>query len=120
MKNKIFKVIWCVSIIIEVIVFIIVNFVYKDTYEVYNSTNYLVLVIIETVNIIFGILLFKKSESKLVFILYTLFILITLFIPIYHNGNTYAPTGPKSYLMGVAFEERYLNVYGINIVRIIK
>lgn len=120
MKNKIFKIIWYISIIIEVIVFIAVNFVYKDTYKIYNSTNYLLLIIIEVINIIFGILLFKKSESKLVFILYTIFIIITLFIPIYHNGNTYAPTGPKSYLMGLAFEDRYLNIYGINIVRLIK
>ena len=120
MKNNIIKIIWCISIIIEVIVFIMVNFVYKDTYEIYNSTNYLLLIIIEIINIIFGILLFKKSESKLVFILYTIFIIITLFIPIYHNGNTYAPTGPDSYLMGLAFEERYLNIYGINIIKFIK
>ena len=120
MKKTILKIFWLVNIIIEVVIFLIVNFAYKDTYEVYNSTNYLVLIIIEIVNIIFGILLLRKSESKIVFILYIIFVIITLFIPIYHNGNTYAPTGQDSHLMGLAFKERFLNIYGINIIKLIK
>lgn len=117
-KNKLFKIMWIISMIVEILVFIMVNFIYKNTYEVYNSTNYLALAAIELINIIFGILLFNKKNNKLIKILYIVFIIITFFIPIYHNGDTYAPTGPGSELMGLAFKERYLNVYGINIIRI--
>ena len=92
MKNKLFKIMWIISMIIEILVFIMVNFIYKNTYEVYNSTNYLALAVIELINIIFGILLFNKKDNKLIKILYIVFIIITFLIPIYHNGNTYAPT----------------------------
>ena len=55
MKNKLFKIMWIISMIIEILVFIMVNFIYKNTYEVYNSTNYLALAVIELINIIFSI-----------------------------------------------------------------
>ena len=61
----------------------------------------------------------KNNTTKSYMIIYLIFILIIFFIPIYHNGNTYAPTGPNSHLMGLAFNERYLNIYGINIIKII-
>lgn len=118
--NKLLKIIWGLSVIIEIIVFIGTNIILKDTYEVYNSTNYLALIIIEIINIIFVVLLFKKSDSKLVHVLYIIFIIITLFVPIYHNANTYIPAELGSELMGLAIKERYLNIYGINILKIIK
>ncbi len=120
MKNKIFKIIWIIGIISSVITFFVINIVNRNYYEIYNTTNYLVLMILEIINFVLGILLFKKSDSKLLYIIYTIFIIITLLIPIYHNGNTYAPTGPGSEFMGIAFKERYINMYGINIIRFIK
>ena len=120
MKNKIFKTIWIIGIISSVITFFIINIINKNNYEIYNTTNYLMLIILEIINFIFGILLFKKSDSKLLYIIYTIFIIITLLIPIYHNGNTYAPVGLGSELMGIAFKERYINMYGINIIKFIK
>ena len=77
MKNKLFKIMLIISMIIEILVFIMVNFIYKNTYEVYNSTNYLALAVIELINIIFGILLFNKKNNKLIKILYIVFIIIT-------------------------------------------
>lgn len=118
MKNKIFKMIWSISVIIEIIVFIMRDFVYKD--EILDSTNYLLLIIIEIINIIFGILLFKKRENKLIYILYIVFVVITLFIPIYNIGTTYAPTGPGRELMGLCVEYRDVNIYDIDIIKIIK
>ena len=119
MKNKIFKIIWIIGIISSVITFLIINIVNRNNYEIYNTTNYLTLIILEIINLTFGILLFKKTDSKLLYIIYSVFIIITLLIPIYHNGNTYVPTGPRSELMGIAFKERYINMYGINIIRFI-
>ena len=113
MKSKIFKIIWIISLVMPIIAYLIVN---KKSYDVYNSINYLALIILEIINILFGIFLFLKKENKMLYIIYVIFIIITLIIPIYHNGNLYAPTGPGSELMGVAFKERYLNIYGINII----
>ena len=116
MKDKIFKIICIINILMAIIVFILVDFVlYKDIAMKYDSTNYLALIIIEVINIIFGILLFRKGKKKLIHILYIAFIIIIIFIPIYHNGYYFAPTGPNSYLMGLAFNDNYLDVYGINL-----
>ena len=120
MKNKLFKILWCISIIVAIIVFIIVGIVRKNSYDVYNSINYILLAIIEIINLLFGFLFFKKTENKIVYGFYIIFIVITLLIPIYHNGYTYAPTGPRSYLMGLALKAKYLNIYGINITKFIK
>ena len=120
MKNKLFKILWCISIIVAIIVFVIVGIVRKNSYDVYNSINYILLAIIEIINLLFGFLFFKKTENKIVYGFYIIFIIITLLIPIYHNGYTYAPTGPRSYLMGLALEAKYLNIYGINITKFIK
>ena len=119
MKNgKVLKIVWLISFIIPIVVFVMTAIVLSDTYEIYSETYYLPLLIIEIINIIFGVLFFRKNKiTKSYVIIYLIFILITFFIPIYHNGNTYAPTGPNSHLMGVAFNERYLNIYGINIIK---
>ena len=121
MKNgKVLKIVWLISFIISIVVFVMTAIVLSDTYEIYNETYYLPLLIIEIINIIFGVLFFRKNKiTKSYVIIYLILILITFFIPIYHNGNTYAPTGPNSHLMGLAFNERYLNIYGINIIKII-
>ncbi len=120
MKNKLFKILWCISIIVAIIVFVIVGIVRKNSYDVYNSINYILLAIIEIINLLFGFLFFKKTENKIVYVFYIIFIGITLLIPIYHIGYTYAPTVPRSYLMGLALEAKYLNIYGINITKFIK
>ena len=118
MKNKIFKILWIISLLIPIITFLFVNIIKRKTYQIYNSTNYLGLIIYFILNILFGFLFFKNYKNKIIYILYITFIIFTLCVPIYHNGNMYAPTGPRSNLMGVAFQERYLNVYGINIIRL--
>lgn len=118
MKNNLFKIIWTISFIVQLIIFILVGFVYKNTYVIYNDIYYVALSIIEIINILFGILIFKKS-NKLINILYVVFALIVIFIPVYHNANTEAPKGPNSEFMGLAINERYLDAYGINIKKII-
>lgn len=62
----------------------------------------------------------KNNTTKSYMIIYLIFILIIFFIPIYHNENSYPPTGPNSNVMGLAFKERYLNIYGVNIIKIIE
>lgn len=121
MKNgKVLKRVWLISFIISIVVFVMTTIVLSDTHEIYNETYYLPLLIIEIINIIFGVLFFRKNKiTKACVIIYLIFILITFLIPIYHNGNTYAPTGSNRQLIGLAFNERYLNIYGINIIKII-
>ena len=118
MKNNLFKIIWAISSIVQLIIFILVGFAYKNTYIIYNDVYYVVLSIIEIINILFGILIFKKT-NKVINILYVVFTLIIIFIPVYHNANAKVPTGSNSELMGLAIDERYLDVFGINIKEII-
>jgi len=119
-KDKVLAFVWIVSFIITIVVFIMTTIVLSDTYETYNETYYLSLLIIEIINIIFGVSFLKKKKTTKLYVgIYLIFILITFFIPTYHNVNTYAPTGPNSHLMGISFEERYLNIYGVNITKII-
>lgn len=121
MKNyKALKIVWIISFIISIVVFIITTIVLSATYETYNEIYYLPLIIIELINIIFGVLFFRENKiTKTYVIIYLIFVLITFFIPTYHNKTTYAPTGPNSYLMGLAFEEKYLSICGIDITKII-
>lgn len=118
-EKKVLKCIWSITFIITIITYLIVNIINKNSYEVYNSTNYFALITFEIINIIFGIVIFSNSTKRIISILFIVFIIITLCVPIYHNANTYAPTGPGSELMGLAIKERYLNIYGINIINLI-
>ena len=43
-----------------------------------------------------------------------------IFIPIYHNESINVPTGHGSELIGPEFKETYLNIYGMNIIKIMK
>ena len=119
MKNKIFKVIWILSLLVQIAVFVLVTIVFKNSYDVANVTNFIALAVIEVINIILGILLFLKKDNKAIYVFYIIFVIISLLIPIYHNGNYMAPSGQGRELMGVAYNERFLNIYGINIVRLI-
>ena len=57
MKNdKVLKIVWTINFIISIIAFVMVTIVLSDTYEIYNETYYLPLLIIEIINIIFGVL----------------------------------------------------------------
>lgn len=119
-KDIVLKIACIIFVLISIGVFVKTNIILSDTYDLYNETYYLQLIVIEVINIIFGLLFFrtKKITNKYI-ITYLVFLLIIFCIPIYHNGNTYAPTGPNSYLMGLAVDERYLNIYGINIIEFV-
>ena len=119
-KIIVLKIVCIIFVVISISVFVKTNIILLDTYDLYNETYYLQLIVIEVINIIFWLLFFrtKKITNKYI-ITYLVFLLIIFCIPIYHNGNTYAPTGPNSYLMGLAADERYLNIYGINIIELV-
>lgn len=119
-KIIVLKIVCIIFVVISISVFVKTNIILSDTYDLYNETYYLQLIVIEVINIIFWLLFFrtKKITNKYI-ITYLVFLLIIFCIPIYHNGNTYAPTGPNSYLMGLAADERYLNIYGINIIELV-
>lgn len=119
-KDIVLKIVCIIFVVISIGVFVKTNIILSNTYDLYNEIYYLQLIVIEVINIIFGLLFFrtKKITNKYI-ITYLVFLLIIFCIPIYHNGNTYAPTGPNSYLMGLAVNERYLNIYGINIIEFV-
>lgn len=121
-KDIILKIACIVFIVMSVYIFVRTNIMFVSSiYDGYTETYYIPLIAIEIINIVFGVLFFRTKEiTNKHMIIYLLFLLIIFCIPIYHNGYTYAPTGPDSYLMGLAFEERYLDIYGLNISELVK
>lgn len=123
MKNVkiILRVLFIILSVIPIITFIIFNFAIKNNAGVFsNNTNILAFIIIELINILITILLFKnKNDVGVSFSIITLiYIVISIFIPVYSVVNTYAPSGENSYLMGQSVEKEYKNIYGIDITKI--
>ncbi len=121
-KNIILKIVCIIFIVISVYVFIRTNFMFVSSiYDGYTETYYITLITIEIINIIFGVLFFRTNKiTNKHIITYLAFLLLILCIPVYYQGRTCLPTGPDSYLMGVAFEEKYLDIYGLNISKLVE
>ena len=121
MKNtnllKVLKILLILMTVIPLTLIIIFNIILKNAFDVYNSTNFILFLIIELINIMLLIkfVVLKKDISKKTIILITIYLIITALIPIFHTGSTYAPEGPDAYLMGVALKENYRDIYGIDI-----
>lgn len=122
MDNKIIKIverIIAVVLVVFPIIMLIINCNFVDkidsagTKDLYiNWTFYL----IEIINIIILIYTFKKKTRNIVTeIILVVYIVITFFISAYGFVETYAPTGPNSYLMGLAIKKTDKNIYGITI-----
>ncbi len=126
MKNtnllKVLKILLILMTVIPLILIIIFNIILKNAFAVYNSTNFILFLIIELINIMLLIkfVVLKKDISKKTIILITIYLIITALIPIFHTGSTYAPEGPDAYLMGVALKENYRDIYGIDITYFVK
>lgn len=126
MKNtnllKVLKILLILMTVIPLILIIIFNIILKNAFAVYNSTNFILFLIIELINIMLLIkfVVLKKDISKETIILITIYLIITALIPIFHTGSTYAPEGPDAYLMGVALKENYRDIYGIDITYFVK
>ena len=120
MKNtnllKVLKILLILMTVIPLILIIIFNIILKNAFAVYNSTNFILFLIIELINIIILIkfVVLKKDISKKTIILITIYLIITVLIPVFHTGSTYA------YLMGVALREKYIDIYGIDITYFVK
>ena len=126
MKNtnllKVLKILLILMTVIPLTLIIIFNIILKNAFDVYNSTNFILFLIIELINIMLLIkfVVLKKDISKKTIILITIYLIITALIPIFHTGSTYAPEGPDAYLMGVALKENYRDIYGIDITYFVK
>ena len=126
MKNtnllKVLKILLILMTVIPLILIIIFNIILKNAFAVYNSTNFILFLIIELINIMLSIkfVVLKKDISKKTIILITIYLIITALIPIFHIGSNYALEGPDAYLMGVALKENYIDIYGIDITYFVK
>ena len=122
--NNIIKIIGICSIIVPIPVIL---FFIKPTYTllsndaVYYDINYIFLIGIEIVNVVTTIIIFIKKEKlkKSFIIIYCIYIILSLLIPIYHIRETRNPTESLSYLMGLEVVDKYNNIYGIDISGII-
>ena len=123
MKNaNLLKKILLIIMTVVPLIIIIFNIILKNSFSVYNSTNFILFSIIEIINIMLLIkfVILKKDIGKKTIILITIYLIITLLIPIFHTSSIYSPEGPDSYLMGVALKENYRDIYGINITYFVK
>ncbi len=120
--SKVLKILLILMTAVPLILIIIFNIILKNAFAVYNSTNFILFVIIELINIILLIkfVVLKKDIGKKTIILITIYLIITALIPVFHTGSTYAPEGPDAYLMGVALKENYRDIYGIDITYFVK
>ena len=120
--NLLKKILLILMTVVPLILIIIFNIILKNAFSVYNSTNFILFLIIELINIMLLIkfVVLKKDISKKTIILITIYLIITALIPIFHTGSTYAPEGPDAYLMGVALKENYRDIYGIDITYFVK
>ena len=117
MKIKtIIKVIAVLVCIIPICVFAYFETIEQAVFYTYSS-NKILIIILELINIGIALLVFKnkgKLSEKYVIVLIIYLIIIAL-IPCYNMSRTYAPTGPKSELMGLALERNYRDLFGINL-----
>ncbi len=114
--KTIIKVISVLACIIPICVFTYFEFVGQASFYTY-SANKILIVILELINVGIALLAFKnknKSSKKYIIFLMIYLIIIGL-IPCYNLSRTYAPTGPKSELMGLALETNCLDIFGINL-----
>ena len=107
--NLALKILWTIIFFEE----IVVAYFFINKVQIFYS-----LIIILIINVIFGFLI--KKPNKLISILFILYLMILFFVPIYNTSYTYAPTGPNSHLMGLAYAEEIRNIYGVNIAKIVK
>ena len=120
--NLLKKILLILMTVVPLILIIIFNIILKNAFSVYNSTNFILFLIIELINIMLLIkfVVIKKDIGKKTIILITIYLIITALIPIFHTGLNYAPEGPDAYLMGVALKENYRDIYGIDITYFVK
>ena len=122
-KQKLYlvvKIILLIAIVFPIIICIMINTVLKDKFDVYNSTNFIIFLIIEFINIFILIkLINKKDVNNKVFILIICYLIISALISVFHLGYTIIPEGQKSELMGLGLKESYRSIYGINITKLV-
>lgn len=100
--KKIFKIIFIIITLLHILGFILVNTFYIDM-------NYLPLLVIEIINIIFGIIIFKKDENKWLYLSYILFVIATFFIPVYEEYTIFWEDSGRCW-----------NMYAMSLVNLIK
>ena len=117
MKTKtIIKIIWILVCIIPICVFAYFETIGEAKFDTVSS-NKMLIIILELINLGIALLLFKSKGklSKKYIIILIIYLAIIVLIPCYNLTKTYAPSGPKSELMGLALERMYKNLFGINL-----
>lgn len=126
MKSKstivIMKIVLVFLIILPLIIYVLLNMILKNKFNIYLTTNYLFFIIIETINLIIAIFFFvrKINLTKKFILFFCCYFILSMLIPVYHTGYTHAPTGPGSERMGITLKENHRNIYGLDITNLVK
>ncbi len=114
MKKEIFlKIISIVLVVIPICCMILMQIIQIES----KSINYILFTILEIINIIFMLKIFidKKPKTNKFIVLYVIYIIISILIPVYNSMIYVVPTGPGSELMGLGIKNLELDIYGINL-----
>lgn len=120
--TKIIRIVSIVFAVVPVCMLLLFKVILKNYFDSFNITNYILFLIIEILNIIFAIIFFLSKDKirKPLLALFIAYLIVTFLVPVYHLGRTFSPTGPDSYLMGLAFNEDYRDIYGVDITKLVK
>jgi len=102
--------------IIPICVFVYFETIGQTMFDTYSS-NKILIIILELINLGIALLVVKNKDKlgiKYIIIL-ILYLMVIIPIPCYNMSRTYAPTGPKSEYMGLAFKRTYRDIFGINL-----
>ena len=115
--NRLFRFISIALVIVPICMLLLFNVILKDSFDTYCSTNFILFSVIEILNIVFAIVIFKSKDNirKPLLVLYIVYSFVTFPVPVFYIERTYAPTGPNSELMGIALDKEYRDIYGVDI-----
>ena len=115
MKKEIFlKIISIILVVIPICCMILVHLIQFDGEK---HINYLLFAILGVINILFMLKIFidKKPKTNKFIVLYVIYIIISILIPVYNGAIYVAPTWPGSELMGLGIKRVKSDIYGINL-----
>lgn len=114
--KKVVRIISIVLCIIPICVFIYFETMGQKMFDIYSS-NKILLLILELLNIVVTFFIFKKRDklNSKIYVVLIIYLIIIAMIPCYNTSKTYAPTGPQSELMGLALERHLRDMFGIKL-----
>ena len=115
--SRIFRIISIVLATVPICLLLLFNVILKGSSETSYSTNFILFSVIEIINIVFVIIIFKSKDNirKPVLVIFIAYAIITFLVPVFRVQHAYKLTGLKSDIPGIAVDYEYRDIYGVDI-----